>query len=110
MKCPFVIKICTKCKRILIANSNNFDKYKKGKYGVIAVCKKCKCEYNKNNYQLNKKLEKQDNIFDDIDVNKVWNHCPFCIKVCTKCGEILVANEINFNKSKSEKIQFKRFL
>ena len=44
-----------------------------------------------------------DNPFNNIDSNKVWNHCPFCIKVCTKCGKILVANEINFNKNKNGK-------
>ena len=103
MRCPFVIKVCKKCKRILVANSNNFDRYKKGKYKVVAVCKECKSKYNKNNYQLSKKLVKEGNSFDNIDINKVWNHCPFCIKVCTKCNEILVANELNFNKSKSEK-------
>ncbi len=29
--------------------------------------------------------------------------CPYCIKVCTKCGEILVANSMNFRKSKNGK-------
>ena len=31
MKCPFVIRVCTKCKRILVANKINYRKEKKGK-------------------------------------------------------------------------------
>ena len=42
MKCPFCIKICTKCKRILVANKINFGKYKNGKYGLKAICKQCR--------------------------------------------------------------------
>lgn len=41
MKCPFCIKICTKCKRILVANTINFRKAKKGKYGLYGNCKEC---------------------------------------------------------------------
>ena len=29
--------------------------------------------------------------------------CPYCIKVCNKCGEILVANNMNFAKQKKGK-------
>ena len=29
--------------------------------------------------------------------------CPYCIKKCTKCGNLLVANEINFRKKKNGK-------
>ena len=29
--------------------------------------------------------------------------CPFCIKKCTKCGNLLVANIINFNRQKQGK-------
>lgn len=29
--------------------------------------------------------------------------CPFCIKKCTKCGNLLVANSINFSKQKQGK-------
>ena len=28
---------------------------------------------------------------------------PFCIKICKKCGRLLVANTINFHKSKGKK-------
>lgn len=41
MKCPFCIKVCSKCKRILVANAMNFYKKERGKYGVRADCKKC---------------------------------------------------------------------
>ena len=33
--------------------------------------------------------------------------CPYCIKVCSKCGEILVANEMNFYKKKNGKYGLK---
>ena len=96
MKCPFVIKVCKKCKRILVANEMNFHKAKTGKYDLRADCKICvKKRYKEKNFG--------DNPFNNIDSNKVWNYCPFCIKVCTKCGKILVANEINFNKNKNGK-------
>ena len=160
MKCPYCIKVCTKCKRILVANETNFTKKKNGKYGLVARCKKCdkkyrednkekiaeckkKCyeknkdhysEYktqwyqdnkeeitkrNKQNYQNNKeefskrnknyRLRKKQEIIDEynfieiIKSNKVWNHCPFIIKVCPKCKRILVANNMNFRKDKDNK-------
>lgn len=45
MKCPFAIKVCTKCKRILVANEINFKKCKKGKYKLASQCKICDKEY-----------------------------------------------------------------
>lgn len=47
MKCPFVIKVCSKCKRILIANEINFHKKKNYKYGLRSECKVCEKEYMK---------------------------------------------------------------
>lgn len=38
------IKICTKCKKVLLIS--RFYKQKKGKYGVSSVCKECKLKYN----------------------------------------------------------------
>ena len=26
--------------------------------------------------------------------------CPYCIKICSKCGKLLVANTMNFRKKK----------
>ena len=46
MKCPYCIKICTKCNRLLVANSMNFAKQKNGKYGFKSICKECKKKYN----------------------------------------------------------------
>lgn len=111
MKCPFVIKICSKCKRLLVANTMNFHKKESGLYNLDSRCKNCKNKQGKINYKINKKIEKKNNPFDNINPDKVWNHCPFCIKVCSKCGRILVANEMNFNKGKGNyglKYQCKR--
>ena len=44
MRCPFVIQVCTKCKRILVANEINFTKSKGNKNGVVKQCKICRSE------------------------------------------------------------------
>lgn len=54
MKCPFCIKICKKCKKILIANEMNFHKNKSGKYGFSSICKICKNKYAKEYRDNNK--------------------------------------------------------
>lgn len=41
MKCPYCIKVCTKCGKLLVANEMNFHKDKAGKYGLKAICKEC---------------------------------------------------------------------
>ena len=48
MKCPFVIRVCTKCKRILVANKINYRKEKKGKWGLRSSCIKCEKIYTEN--------------------------------------------------------------
>lgn len=63
MKCPFCIKICTKCKRILVANTINFHKDKIGKYGLKSYCKRCEKEkkkkyYDNNKEEINTKIKK----------------------------------------------------
>ena len=41
MKCPFCIKVCSRCKKILVLNSNNFPKRKDSKDGFRNECKPC---------------------------------------------------------------------
>lgn len=94
MKCPLKIKVCTRCNSILVACDINFTNNKDGKYGFKSICKKCYSE-------SHKEEQLKDNPFINIDINKVWNHCPFCIKVCNKCKRILVANKNNFHRSKA---------
>lgn len=53
MKCPFVIKKCTKCGRLLVAYSGNFHKQKGCKYGVRSDCKMCCSKYKKQHYEEN---------------------------------------------------------
>ena len=116
MKCPFCIKICSKCGELLVANTMNFRKDKSKKYGVRNECKQCKSkldkEYRQNNLKeirekdrergSNKRKEKREeliNKYDFVEIiksNKTWNNCPFCIKICSECGELLVANKNNF--------------
>lgn len=54
MKCPYCIKVCSKCNKILVAYSGNFAKVKKGKYGYMAECKECYSKRNKQYYEENK--------------------------------------------------------
>lgn len=59
MRCPFVIKKCTKCGRLLIANEINFSKNKNEKWGLSARCKKCDKKYNKQWRKNNPEYQKQ---------------------------------------------------
>ena len=54
MKCPFCIKVCSKCGKILVAYSGNFAKQKRGKYGLKAECNACRKEINKQYRENNK--------------------------------------------------------
>ena len=58
MKCPFVIKVCTKCKRILVANEMNFYKGN-SKYGLHSKCKICERRYRQDNKEKIKEYKKQ---------------------------------------------------
>ena len=49
MNCPYKVKVCTKCKRILIACEINFKKAKKGKYNLASQCKVCEKKYREEN-------------------------------------------------------------
>ena len=50
-KSPYCIKICRHCGKLLVANTNNFVKSKKSKYGVENCCKQCKKEYDQKHYK-----------------------------------------------------------
>jgi 5-methylcytosine-specific restriction endonuclease McrA len=47
MSCPFCIICCRVCKKLLVANNNNFAKKKGGKHGLSTMCKKCRSDYHK---------------------------------------------------------------
>lgn len=59
MNCPYCIKVCTKCGEILVANSMNFYKKKRGKYGLQAFCKECTSKKNEEYYENNKEYRKE---------------------------------------------------
>jgi len=48
-------KICTKCKKELLANNDYFRKQKGGKFGLRPECKECGTKKDKKYYQENKK-------------------------------------------------------
>lgn len=66
MKCPYCIKKCSKCGRLLVANETNFLKNKGGKYGLRNDCKECKYRYehehrgNKKEYLNTKRMERYE--------------------------------------------------
>lgn len=53
MKCPFCIKKCNKCGKLLVAYNGNFCKQKSGKYGLRSDCKQCKSKYAKEHRKEN---------------------------------------------------------
>ena len=59
MNCPYNVKICKECKKLLIAHSLNFYKDKHGKYGFKSKCKKCKRKYDEKHYEENKEYYKE---------------------------------------------------
>ena len=59
MNCPYDVKVCTKCKRILIACDINFKKSKKGKYGFASQCKECDKQYREENKEMIAKHKKE---------------------------------------------------
>ena len=59
MKCPFCIKVCTTCNKILVANEINFNKKKNGKFGLESKCKKCRKVYQKQWREENKEYYKE---------------------------------------------------
>ena len=60
MKCPYCMKICSICGKLLVANSINFHKGKE-KYGVRNKCKICVKEYDKQYREKNKEHLKELN-------------------------------------------------
>lgn len=76
MNCPFCIKQCSDCKRLLVANSFNFHKAKSSKYGVAHICKTCKNKRTKenrlNNLEKRREYDKQYYAKNKETKNKKW--------------------------------------
>ena len=79
MKCPFCIKVCTKCGRLLVAYSGNFGRQKIGKYGFRADCKICRAEKKKQYREEYKEqiAEKNKQYYEKnkeyyVEKNKQW--------------------------------------
>lgn len=68
MNTPYVFKKCTKCGEIKLATLDNFNKDKKGKYGLRSQCKICIKKYREDNKdEINKKRkEYRENNKDKI--------------------------------------------
>ena len=61
MNIPYAFKKCTKCGKWLVANNYNFNKAKKGKWGLESQCKKCRKKYREEYYENNKEHKKEYN-------------------------------------------------
>ena len=63
MNIPYVMKRCGKCGRWLVASKVNFNKFKKGKYGLQGYCRKCNKnqlkQYNEDNKERIAEQRKQ---------------------------------------------------
>lgn len=59
-ECPDGYKKCSKCGRILEANTDNFYKCKNGKYGLNGTCRECKRIYNRK-YDKGRKEQRREN-------------------------------------------------
>ena len=72
MKCPFVIKVCSRCHRILVANEMNFYKHKRGKWGLHAECKQCRKKYRQSD-KGKKAQKKADKKYYENNPHKIFN-------------------------------------
>jgi len=59
MKTPYCIKICTKCRRILVACEKNFSKMKNGKWKLNSICKRCNKRYREEHKEKIAKYKKK---------------------------------------------------
>lgn len=66
MNCPYLIKICKRCNKILIVSDINFNKKKTGKYGYNSKCKICVKEERKEYYNEHREeaIEKQKRYYN----------------------------------------------
>ena len=81
MTCPFVARICTKCKQILIIYSNNFSKDKKGKFGYSSQCKKCRNKYKRKWNEDNKEhINEWNKNYNDIHKEEINERCKMYVE------------------------------
>ena len=76
MNCPYPVRVCTKCKRILIAHEINFRRNSKKNNKFRASCIKCEKEYyenNKDNIKIYQKQYREDNKEHISESKKIWN-------------------------------------
>ena len=127
MDCPYNVRLCKKCNKLLIVCELNFGKSKKGKYGFKSQCKECdkryyeehrkeKLEYQKGYYENHKEKIKEyqkeyyeENKEDVLEHNKQYReeHKEEIAKQKKQYyednkEEILERNKIYYNEHKEE--------
>ena len=76
MNCPYPVRVCTKCKRILIAHEINFRRNSKSNNKFRASCIICEKEYYKNHkddIKIYQKQYREDNKKHISESKKIWN-------------------------------------
>ena len=88
MKCPYVIKQCTKCGRLLVANEMNFYKHKVGKWGLRAYCKQCWKQYKKDNphVDFNSHIKERYGLNSNITKEQYYEILEYFGYKCAYCG------------------------
>lgn len=96
MKCPFVIRMCPQCKRLLVLYSKNFNKDKNKKYGFSYKCKDCKNVYDrkKNGTDLNKPVRTKG--------EKKYNHKEYCRRYHQEHKEEIHARHKKYREENKE--------
>ena len=72
MNIPYAMKKCSKCGRWLVASKVNFNKCKKGKYGLQGYCRECNKKQHKQYCKVNKeKIAEQRKQYREANKEKI---------------------------------------
>ena len=72
MNIPYVMKKCSKCGRWLVASKVNFNKCKKGKYGLQGYCRECNKNQHKQYCEANKeKIAEKNKRYRENNKDKI---------------------------------------
>lgn len=115
-ECPDGYKKCTKCGRVLVANTDNFHKKKTGKYGLTGRCKECANAYSREYYEENSedilKQEKEYRLNNkekiaECDKKRYEKNKETILKRCRKYhktpqGQVAIFNRHNKRRQREE--------
>lgn len=107
-ECPDGYKKCSKCGRILEANTDNFYKSKSGKYGVNGTCRECRRIYNRK-YDKGRKEQRRENQRKHREYYKKYHeeHKEYYVEYHKKYnktpqGQVVIFNGHNKRRQRTE--------